>query len=302
MLREHFVKQQKSDIRERELVNTKYCLYLLIMLMSFSYTLPAQTAESPRRIIEEIKAHTSGMAVWWTGHNGWLIKYNDILIGTDLALESDERAVPAPVSAAELAPELTVSFITHEHGDHFERETSKILAEKGNCLFVMPSNCKEIAIEEAAIPADRIRVASPREPFSIGEIKIEPVRAIHGNPKFAVYYDANLEDCGYLITLGGKRLLQMGDTVLLEDHLYLKTVDVLFFSPTEHNTHIDPSVILINELNPAYIFPQHRDTFQVTPENRYWTSGYPYEVKFRLSKKTQENYHILGMGKMMEIK
>ncbi len=282
-------------------MNIKYMLIFVIAVLFVSQNLAAQEQNSPRRIIEEIRAHNSGMAVWWTGHNGWLIKYNDILIGTDLALESDERAVPAPVSAAELAGELNISFISHEHGDHFERETSKILSEKGNCLFVMPSNCKVIAIDEAGIPADRIRVATPRQEFSIGDVKIEPIRAIHGNPKYAVYYDANLEDCGYLITLGGKRLLQMGDTVLLEDHLYLKTVDVLFFSPTEHNTHIDPSVILINELEPDYIFPQHRATYQVTPQNRYWTSGYPYEVKFRLSKSLQERYYVVEMGEKILI-
>jgi len=275
--------------------------FILTTILLASNYLNAQELEAPRRIIEEIKAHHTGMAIWWTGHNGWLIKYNDILIGTDLALELNEREVPAPISAKELAEELDISFITHEHGDHFERETSKILVENGDCIFVMPSNCKEIAIEETEIPADRIRVATPREPFSIGDVKIEPIRAIHGNPKYAVFYDANMEDCGYLILLGGKRILQMGDTVLLEDHLFLKHVDVLFFSPTEHNTYIDPSVILINELEPEYIFPQHRNTFKVTPENRYWTSGYPYEVKLRLSKSLQEKYHVMEMGEKMLI-
>jgi L-ascorbate metabolism protein UlaG (beta-lactamase superfamily) len=255
-----------------------------------------------RQILDEIKAHTSGMAIWWTGHNGWLIKSDDLLIGTDLALESGDRKIPSPISASELAAELDISFITHEHGDHFERKTSRILAEEGECMFVMPVNCQEIAKKELLIPAERIKVAKPREQFSIGEVKIEPVRAIHGNPRFAVFYDANLQDCGYVITIGGKRLLQMGDTVLLEDHLYLKHVDVLFFSPTEHNTHIDPSVILINELEPDYILPQHRNTFKVTEQNRYWTTGYPYEVKFRLSKQHQQNYYVVDIGEKISIK
>jgi L-ascorbate metabolism protein UlaG (beta-lactamase superfamily) len=277
-------------------------VFLLLMSCGFVFAQPETTKQIPsRQILEEIKAHTTGIAIWWTGHNGWLIKSDDILIGTDLALESEDRKVAAPISALALARELDVSFITHEHGDHFERETSRILAEQGDCLFVMPANCVDIAKEETNIPVDRIRVAEPRKPFSIGEVKIEPIRAIHGNPKYAVFYDANLEDCGYLITIGGKRLLQMGDTVLLEDHLYLKHVDVLFFSPTEHNTHIDPSVILINELEPDYILPQHRNTFQVTEQNRYWTSGYPYEVKFRLSKQHQKNYYVLEMGEKIII-
>jgi L-ascorbate metabolism protein UlaG (beta-lactamase superfamily) len=280
----------------------KFVLFLLLLILLTSHSLSAQESDTSRHIIQEIKAHNSGMAVWWTGHNGWLIKYNDILIGTDLALESEEREIPAPISARDLASELDISFISHEHGDHFERETSRIFAEQGNCLFVLPSNCEDIAKEEANIPEDRIRVAEPRKPFSIGEVNIEPLRAIHGNPKYAVFYDANLEDCGYLITIGGKLLLQMGDTILLEDHIFLKHVDVLFFSPTEHNTHIDPSVILINELEPDYIFPQHRNTYKITEQNRYWTSGYPYEVKFRLSKQHQKNYYIVKMGEKINIK
>jgi L-ascorbate metabolism protein UlaG (beta-lactamase superfamily) len=286
-------------------MHTKKIIYIILAVyLSFCFVFAqTETFEQipSRQILEEIKAHNSGMAIWWTGHNGWLIKSDDILIGTDLALESKDRQVTAPISAAELAPELDISFITHEHGDHFERETSRILAKQGNCLFVMPANCVDIAKGRTNIPEDRIRVAEPRKPFSIGDVKIEPIRAIHGNPKWAVYYNANLEDCGYLITLNGKKILQMGDTVLLEDHLYLKHVDVLFFSPTEHNTHIDPSVILINELEPDYILPQHRKTFKVTEQNRYWTTGYPYEVKFRLSKQHQKNYYVLEMGEKLNI-
>ncbi len=256
---------------------------------------------SESRLIDEIRAHSSGMAVWWVGHNGWLIKSGDILISIDLPLETRAREVPSPVIAKELAPELDIAFITHEHSDHFERETSKILLEEGNCLFVLPKSCEKVAREEVGIPGERIRIAIPRVPFDVGGLHVEPVRAIHGNERYAVYYEANLEDCGYLITLGGKRIFQPGDSVLLEDQLFLEDVDVLFFSPTEHNTYIDRSVILINTLAPDYIFPQHRDTFKVTPENRFWTSAYPYEVKLRLSKDLQERYHILQIGEMMLI-
>jgi L-ascorbate metabolism protein UlaG (beta-lactamase superfamily) len=287
-------------------MNQNYLLKLLGVFCLSSNLLLAQTEETKqipsRQIVEEIKEHTSGMAIWWTGHNGWLIKSDNILIGIDLALESEDRHIASPISATDLAPLLDISFISHEHGDHFERETSRILSNNGKCIFVMPANCEEIAKDEVSIPADRIKVANPRVSFSIGIITVEPVRAIHGNPKYAVYYDANLEDCGYLLTIGGKRILQMGDTVLLEDHLYLKHVDVLFFSPTEHNTHIDPSVILINELEPDYILPQHRSTFEVTEQNRYWTTGYPYEVKFRLSKQLQKNYFVVEMGEKIIIK
>jgi L-ascorbate metabolism protein UlaG (beta-lactamase superfamily) len=253
-----------------------------------------------RRIRDEIQAHHSGIAVWWTGHNGWLIKSGDRLIGTDLTTEDEGRLYQSPISAEELAPLLDVSFITHRHGDHFNRKTSRILAENGKCLFVMPATCEGDA-RRLGIPENRIKVATPRQPFELNGLKVSPVRAIHGNEKFAVYFEANLEDCGYMIELEGKTLFQPGDSVLLEDHLFLKHVDVLFFSPTEHNMHVTPSVILINELEPRYILPQHRDTYRVTPQNRFWTSGYPYEVKARLSKPLQQRFHILKQGEKLTI-
>ncbi len=275
-------------------------------LLLLSGSVIARGQEWPRepipapRIRDEVKAHHSGLAVWWTGHNGWLIKADGLLVGTDLATEDEARLYRSPITAEELAPLLDIAFITHRHGDHFHRKTARILAERGRCIFIMPANCVADA-RRLGIPDGRIKAASPRQPFEIKGVKVSPLRAIHGNPKSAVYFDANLEDCGYLIELGGRTFLQPGDSVLLEDHLFLKHVDVLFFSPTEHNMHVDPSVILINELDPAYILPQHRDTYRVTPENRYWTSGYPHEVRLRLSRPLQARYHILKQGQKLEI-
>ena len=276
-----------------------FLLYFLSALIAFAGW-DSDAATPAPRLIDEIRSHQKGMAVWWTGHNGWLIKSDSLLVAFDLALESGDRKVPAPVLALELSAELDIAFITHEHGDHFERETSAILNKNSHCLFVMPASCLEAALD-LNIPESRIKIAEPGKPFDLGAVRVEPIRAIHGGPRFAVFVDANLQDCGYVVRIDGKRLLQMGDTVLLEDHLFLEDIDVLFFSPTEHNTHIDPSLVLINELQPAYIFPQHRDTFQVTPENRYWTTAYTYEVRLRLCKSLQEAYHILDMGEKILI-
>jgi len=240
-------------------------------------------------------------SVWWVGHNGWLIKAGSLLISTDLVLEDPERISPPPILGEELAPFLDISFITHWHGDHFHEGTSKILLEKSDCLFVLPKSCLGIA-QDFGIPDSRIRVAVPREPFELMGIQVQPIRAIHGNENFAVYEKANLDDCGYLLTMGGRRFLQPGDSVLLEDQLFLEDVDVLFFSPTVHNTHIDRSVILINTLEPDYILPQHRDTYRETPRNKFWTHGYPYEVKALLSRELQRRYHVLPLGLKFQIK
>lgn len=274
-----------------------HTLIMFLLFFIFSHAVWGQNGS----MMNEIKAHTSGTALWWAGHNSWLIKSDSLLIATDLFLEYQNRIAPLPITAEELASELDVSFVTHAHGDHFNPYTTRILLEKSSCIFVMPESCLPIA-RQLNIPDSRIRVAKPREPFEVKGIKVNPIRAIHGNANFAIYYEANLQDCGYLLTMGGKNFLQPGDSYLLEDHLFLKEVDVLFFSPTEHNTYIDRSVILINTLNPAYIFPQHHSTMQATEETRFWAKGYPDEVKIRLSQPLKDRYYILKPGEKVIIR
>ncbi len=270
---------------------------IVLLLFFFGISVSGQN----KNTIDQIKEHNTGMAVWWIGQGSWIIKSGDLVISTDLFLENRGRISPAPVTPEEIAPLLDIAFITHGHGDHFEEFTAKILIKKSSCMFVLPESCLDAA-KKYGIPEERIVVAKPRESFEIKGIKVDPLRAIHGNSNFAIYYDANLQDCGYLFTIGGKRILQPGDTYLLEDHLFLKKVDVLFFSPTEHNMYIDNSVILINALEPDYIFPQHHSTVALNEGNRFWAKGYPDEVKIRLSKPLKEKYFIIKTGEMKEIR
>jgi L-ascorbate 6-phosphate lactonase len=257
-------------------------------------------AQEGKRMSEDIKAHQEGIGVWWAGHNSWIIKSGDLVVATDLYLENNSRLSPAPITPEELAREIDISFVTHAHGDHFNEYTSRILLEKSSCLFVLPESCLAVA-RKLKIPDNRIVNAKPREKFEVKGVQVSALRAIHGNENFAIYYDANLQDCGYVITIGGKTFLQPGDSYLLEDHLFLKKVNVLFFSPTEHNMYIDRSVFLINALDPDFIFPQHHSTIAVNERNRFWAKGYPDEVKIRLSQPLKQRYHILKPGDKMII-
>ena len=244
---------------------------------------------------QEIDQHKKGVGLWWAGHNGWIIKSNDLVISTDILLNYDKRINKPPISEKELAQILDISFITHYHKDHFARSISKVLIEESDCIFVIPESCLEVA-KELKIPPERIRIAIPRKKFTISGVNVTPIRAIHGNADFAIYYKANLQDCGYVIEVDGKRFLQPGDSFLLEDHLFLEDIDVLFFSPTEHNMHINNSLTLINRLEPKYILPQHHSTVIVNSNTFFWAKGYQKEVKEKLSKKLKDRYYILKEG------
>ena len=250
--------------------------------------------------LKRILAVEHGVALCWLGNLSWLIYSDGQLLATDLDLDREARMRASPVSTIEIAPLLDVHLITHEHEDHFSSPTCKVLAERSGCTFLVPANCAEKA-RTLGIPGSRVRVARPGEPFDLPGVHVEPQRALHGHLHGSVYRRANLEDCGYVITLGGVTLFQPGDTVLLHQHLELSGIDVLFVSPTEHNTHVDRSAVLIRAVAPAYIFPQHYGTYVPTDANRYWTVGYPDELKAALPEPVQRRFHKLDQGQVYAI-
>jgi L-ascorbate metabolism protein UlaG (beta-lactamase superfamily) len=271
--------------------------------------LPAAAAEPgapAARLVDEIRSHRSGIAVWWVGNAGWLVKSGDLLLGIDLDLDSEERIAPPPISAEELAGEIDVAFATHHHGDHFNATTLAKIAAKPRCSFVLPRTCLAGAAA-AGIPRDRIVVPEPLVPFEIKGVGVRPLHAIHGNQMFTVltrepdFVDSIAHNCGYLMKIGGRTFFWPGDSVLTEEHLALRDVNVLFVSPTVHNMYLDRSALLINTIQPDLIVPQHFGTYREDDENRFWTKGYPDELRLLLSADLQKRYRKPVMGEKLVV-
>ena len=236
------------------------------------------------------------MTLTWLGNDGWLIEHENHLIGIDLDLHSRIRMSPSPVPIDRIARDLGYLFITHDHGDHFNVPTCTEFAAGGDCVFFLPESCRPI-LAESSIPEERVRWVTPRKRYDPEPwLSFETFRALHGHKMRTVYEHANLADCGYCIEFGGKRLFQPGDTVLLSEHLSLSSIDVLFFSPTEHNTHVDDSVLLIETVKPGMAVAQHFGTYETDDANSYWTVGYPDEVKGRLGAEMAERVIVPEQG------
>jgi L-ascorbate 6-phosphate lactonase len=248
-------------------------------------------------LLQEMLSVQPGIALCWLGNLSWLIYADGQLIATDLDLDREGRIQASPIPTHDIAPALNVHLITHGHEDHFSSPSCRILAEKSDCTFVVPANCLDKA-QGLGVPEPRLRVARPGEPFDLPGLHVEPQRALHGHLYGSVYRHANTQDCGYLFALVGTRFLQPGDTVLLHDHLELSDVDVLFVSPTEHNTRVNRSAVLINALEPRHIFPQHFGTYVQSEGNRFWTVGYPDELRALLPRPMQERFHKLSQGEV----
>ena len=49
----------------------------------------SQCDATDSQLAEQIQSHKKGLAVWWVGNAGWLIKADDVLVGIDLDLSSE---------------------------------------------------------------------------------------------------------------------------------------------------------------------------------------------------------------------
>jgi len=250
-------------------------------------------------ILDNLLALEDGIGLCWLGNLAWLVRAEGRLFAFDLDLSppspdrQDHRVQASPVPVEDLAPALDVQFVTHAHGDHFNAVTSAVLAERSDCLFVLPVGCLEKA-RQIGVSQERIRVARPGEPFTLPGVRVEPTRAHHsGHP--------TPDDCGYVLETAGLRLYQPGDTGLLPENLALSGMDVLFVSPTTHNTHIEDSVRIVQALRPRWIFPQHFGTYVESEQNRFWTRGYPDELRDALPAPFAERYHKLEQGQVFVI-
>ncbi len=251
-------------------------------------------------IVKRLLAEREGMAVCWTGNAGWLVRGSGKLVAFDLDVDSPDRAVKAPVTSADLAGKLDALFATHDHGDHFHDLTAQALARNSQCLFVLPASCIATA-RSIGLPDARIVVARPRVGLEVAGLPVEPTHAFHGHRHLTVHKDANRDDCGYIVTVGGRRVFHPGDSVLTEDHLAMTGVDVLFVSPTDHNMRVGPAAQLIGALRPGWIFPQHYGTYRVTKDTDFWTVGYPDELRAALGAELQPRFHKLAQGEIFVI-
>jgi L-ascorbate 6-phosphate lactonase len=250
--------------------------------------------------LDQLFSIRRGIGLCWLGNDGWVMRADGRLLAFDLDYGTPIRLREPAIALDELGQALDVLFISHVHGDHFNKPTCARLVQCSRCKFVVPDSCMGRA-REVGIPEDRIVVPRPRCTFEIQGMRVLATRALHGHHHLSVYREANFDDCGYIFELAGLHVFQPGDSVLLHDHLELTGIDVLFISPTEHNMHVQPAATLIRTLRPRWIFPQHFGTYAVTPDNAFWTTGYPDELRAVLEPDLRPRFHKLREGQVFHI-
>ncbi len=62
------------------IVLTVYAALAISSLAAALEKAPGPDAAKSECALDDIRQHAEGLAIWWTGHNGWLIKSDGLLL------------------------------------------------------------------------------------------------------------------------------------------------------------------------------------------------------------------------------
>jgi len=120
-----------------------------------------------------------------------------------------------------------VILITHGHQDHFDFEIVRnYLVHSPQTILI--STADVAAMFEGLFP-DRIRAveitAGETESLTVNGFEVDALGLLHSAPH------GKYPHLGFVFTIGGKRILHMGDADQLPENLVLEELDVVFIEP-----------------------------------------------------------------------
>jgi len=197
-------------------------------------------------------------SITYLGHSGFEIELDGVIVYIDLFLE--DRAVggaPREIKAAIKAGDIgraDLIFITHEHRDHFEKETvEKVVAKTG--AFVVAPDC---VLRELGIPRGNKVEAVVGEEFMVKGIEVKVVQAVHPQSACPV---------GYIIKRGGKSIYHAGDTYEFGGMFDIKVDYALLPIGGTYTMDVYSAYKAAKELSCRYIIPMHYNTSEKIRQN-----------------------------------
>jgi L-ascorbate metabolism protein UlaG (beta-lactamase superfamily) len=111
-------------------------------------------------------------------------------------------------------PSIDAILISHNHYDHLDLPTLRLLAARGNCTFIVPAGVAQLLRSENIGPVHELdwgQVLSIQSPGSLKGVNIHCVPALHSSRRGT--YDLNRTLwCGYVIGCQDRMVYFAGDT------------------------------------------------------------------------------------------
>ena len=182
-------------------------------------------------------------------HASLYIEYDDLIIYVDPVTRMGGRQFDYLQM-----PRANYVLLTHEHGDHFDREA--LSAMTGGQLVTNARCAEMLGYGTVMANGDALQL---RE-----DIKVEAVPAYNCSPGRENFHPKG-RDNGFILTLDGLRIYIAGDTEDVPEMAEIKDIDVAFLPCNQPYTMTpDQLVNAVNIIKPKVVFPYHFSNTDVT--------------------------------------
>ncbi len=208
-----------------------------------------------------------GMAIWFLGQNGWIVKspggtviavdpyLSDAIKGRRPDLDT-ARQVPVPIPPHRLKVDLYLC--THSHADHACAETIAGSRKAGTRHFAGPVETHPL-FARAGVAAEDRHVTYPKQVYVIGDVRITGT--------FALPTDAtDLNHMGFVIAVrGGPRFYITGDSapsaLLRSAKEHAPQIMAVCINGGYGNLSHWEAAELVRDIDPELALPCHFDMF-----------------------------------------
>lgn len=143
-----------------------------------------------------------------------------------------------------------IIFLTHNHGDHYEKKSINLI-RTNDTQIVSPQSCTNINSDYSTFQVE------PGSNYSIGECNFSVIKAYTPENDF---HSVSMGFCGYILQLENYTLFIGGDSGNIPEYQDIDcTIDVAFLNIANnmYTLYIPDAIDVVSTLNPSLVFPIH---------------------------------------------
>jgi len=230
-------------LRLKTLMTMKKLLISLCALMGLTTAMAQEQKMTPEMDVFTTK---SGKSV--TFHALMHASIRIVYDGRELQIDPVRRLGQRTTDYAAM-PKTNYILVTHEHGDHFDKQAIDLLTGEGTRLVTNQRCADQLGCGEVMANGDRLVLAD--------DISLEAVPA-YNNTEGRQQFHPKGRDNGFVLTIDGLRIYIAGDTEDVPEMANLKDIDIAFLPCNQPYTMTTEQLVrAARTVKPKVLFPYH---------------------------------------------
>ena len=146
-------------------------------------------------------------------------------------------------------PKADYIFVTHEHGDHFDKEALRLLTDDKTQLVTNKRCAEMLGYGQVMTNGDKMQIAD--------DFTVEAVPAYNTSEGRTQFHPKG-RDNGYILTIDGLRIYIAGDTEDIPEMQDIKDIDIAFLPCNQPYTMTTEQLVkAAKAVKPKVLFPYH---------------------------------------------